>query len=357
MSGYSKKVLPISVAFAIGVLASSVFAIVVPNYAWGVNFHTWAPDAAFDINRANAAFDYILDLGGEYVRTDISWKYLEPVNDSWDQDMINFFNDYINAANTKGLFVVAILTHPPQWALDLYNSGDPQFWVEYQEYVQKVCQLYGDRIYYYQMWNEANHFNDPIDSADDWKLFYYAGKTIAQYDADGYYKRIINVFCNTTGWTDAVDSWLASAGDYIDVIGIDHYPGTWAAGDGSDWYPLDWLSSYITDPTSNGYGKEGAIMETGYSSWAWLQADESDQENWVNTALPIIRDKVYTHNTTYSNDIILGTIYELVDNDTNGGPDPEDHFGYLHSDWYEVGDSSKKLAYDDLKIRISEFYQ
>lgn len=351
-----KKLLVMLLVILLSVSAgvTNTQATPVPNFQWGVNFHTWAPDCDFDISRANAAFDRIVDLGGKFVRTDISWKYLEPTNGYWDQSKIDFFNNYINAANAKGLFVVAIVTHAPQWALDMYKSNPSQFWVEYQQYVQKVCQLYGDRIYYYQMWNEANHLIDPINSNDDWKLFYYAGKTIAQYDTNGY-KRILNVFCNTTGWTDTVDSWMTNAKDYIDVIGIDHYPGTWSYGNGSDWYPLDWLSSYIANPTSNGYGKEGAIMETGYSSWAWMLADEYDQRNWVNTALPIIRTKINTHNAAYSNDIILGSIYELADDNTNGGANPELHFGFMHSDWYTAGNAAKKVAYEALKTRIKSF--
>lgn len=331
------------------------FASPVPEFKWGFNFHTGAPDCNFDLNRASKAFDYILDLGGKFVRTDISWGLLEPTNNAWDNDMIDFFNQYINVALNKGLFVVAILTHPPQWALDLYKNNKDQFWIEYQEYVKKVCELYGDRLYYYQIWNEANHINDPIDAADDWKLFFYGGKTIAQYDTNSY-KRIVNVFSNWLDWNYYLNDWVTKAGAYIDVIGIDHYPGTWTATDATDWGPLDWLINYITNPNSPGYNKEGAIMETGYSSWAWLIADEEDQKNWINTALPIIREKIYQHNTIHQNKIILGNFYELIDGNTNGGGNPEFHFGILHSDWFESVDGSKKIGYPSLKSQINSFY-
>jgi len=118
------------------------------------------------------------------------------------------------------------------------------------------------------IWNEANHPFDGIDSANDWVVTWYGGKGVKNADPTSI--RFVNIFCNVTGWTDTVENWFNNLANYetvIDGLGIDHYPGTWAAGDGSDWYPLDWLFDFM-----DRYGKKGAICETGYSSWAWLQA-------------------------------------------------------------------------------------
>jgi len=102
----------------------------------------------------------------------------------------------------------------------------------------------------------------------------------------------------------------------------------------------------------NKYGKEGAIMETGYSTYSDILGHGRDeQERFVNTALPIIKSKVSTQNINNpDNRILLCCWYELYDANTGGGGYFEYHFGIL-----ETG-SAMKEAYDNLQIRIGEFY-
>ncbi|MCD6463488.1 MAG: hypothetical protein J7L52_07380 [Thermotogae bacterium] len=311
---------------------------------WFFNLHP--EDINYDIVQADAAFDRIIELGGRGVRTDVCWYDVEPSRDVYDASMVSFYKEFFAHAVAKGLSCMAILGgwgRTPDWAQSLYDSDPQAFCDEFLEFCQYVASQVGDNVVYYQIWNEANHPSDGIDSANDWVVMWYGGKGVKNADPTSI--RFVNVFCNVTGWTDTVESWFNNLANYetvIDGLGIDHYPGTWAAGDGSDWYPLDWLFDFM-----DRYGKKGAICETGYSSWAWLQADEYDQENWVHTALPIISSKIAGY--AGKDNFLFCNFYELQDANTDGGPNPEYHFGIYHTDW------TKKLAWDDLQSEISTF--
>ncbi len=315
---------------------------------WCVNLHPEAPDASYNLSLADDALSYIVDLGAKMVRTDIPWDVVEPQNDSWNQTAINFFNEYINLTVQKGLDIIAILYRPPSWAIDLYNSNKTAFFQEYYEYCKKISHLYGDRIHYYQAWNEANHMNDPIAAEDDYLLYKYAHSAISSEDDD--FEVIVNVFCDLSGWEDALTDWLSKANESIDIIGIDHYPGTWTLSGYDDWYPLDALINHISTPGDPCYGKKGAVLETGFSTYSSPFHDEDDQREFINTALPIIREKVTSYNQNHTNKIIIGNWYELIDYNSGGGINPEDHFGILYTN------RTKKPAYDDLKYQISLFY-
>jgi hypothetical protein len=86
---------------------------------------------------------------------------------------------------------------------------------------------------------------------------------------------------------------------------------------------------------------------------------EQDQENWMNCALPIVRDKAKTHNLNYPlNFLLVGSLFELFDLDSDGGGlDIEiKHYGIVH--WNCNGtctDNTEKLAYDDFRAQVAGF--
>ncbi|MEM4293989.1 MAG: hypothetical protein QXJ27_07495, partial [Thermoplasmata archaeon] len=125
-----------------------------------------------------------------------------------------------------------------------------------------------------------------------------------------------------------------------------------------DWGPLDVLFNI-----ANGHGKKCAIMETGFSTWAsedtsWWSVPaywhtEDDQENFINTALPIIREKSHNQNWCHpQNKMLLSCWYELRDENTGawGWWQAEQHFGILHDNL------SFKRGYDDTQWQIFSFY-
>jgi len=135
---------------------------------------------------------------------------------------------------------------------------------------------------------------------------------------------------------------------HFDVIGVDHFPGTWTGFDFTDWGPVETLARRINDPSDLWYGKQGALMETGYSSWGALVVDEGRQAEWIVASLTALRQSVSRHNSTHENKLILGNYYQLIDFDGIEIPQ-EAHFGILRSDL------SRKEGYSTLRQVLSEF--
>jgi hypothetical protein len=86
------------------------------------------------------------------------------------------------------------------------------------------------------------------------------------------------------------------------------------------------------------------VAETGYSTYSDLIGhDQNEQEEFINSALPTIRQKASQHEC-----IFIGW-YELFD-EPNAEPLPaEKEFGILKPDF------TPKLGYNDLKNRFGEF--
>ena len=61
------------------------------------------------------------------------------------------------------------------------------------------------------------------------------------------------------GWQQILEAWCARAGIYIDIIAVDHYPGSWNFGGESTsqipWLPVEILCKMINDPRSPCFGK------------------------------------------------------------------------------------------------------
>lgn len=159
-------------------------------------------------------------------------------------------------------------------------------------------------------------------------------------------------------WRDAVERWLAPAcaGDVIDVIGIDHYPGTYNIEKYSDWGPLDQLLSMVGNTSSTWFGKAPAILETGFSSWSSVVASEEDQVKWINVSLPMVREKVAAYSAaSVGRPFALGNFYELLDG--NAGLNPvEACFGILRK-WDYNGSESylPKPSYAALASELHQF--
>ena len=127
-------------------------------------------------------------------------------------------------------------------------------------YAKKVAEYLWYRVAYYQLGNELNHFIDLMPSEYDAAYIEALGRGVIDGDPGLRYK-IVNVFADWLGWVEALKSWLDSSGNVIDIIAIDHYPGTWTW---YDWLPLDSLIQIAQE-----YNKIPAIMETGFPSSSW----------------------------------------------------------------------------------------
>jgi len=321
------------------------------DFRWYFSLH--AGEVHYDLTETAAAFNEILALGGSGVRIDIFWYDVERHQDLWDPDMLDYYDAMVSLAVDMGVEPMIITSNAPDWAVELYSTDPSAFWTQYEEYTQRVVDLVGDRVTHYQVWNEANHIIDPFAADDDSQLFSRAGPIFRASDPGCVL--YINAMANLAGWEEDVTSWIADAGDYIDVIGVDHYAGTWATVPYDDWGPVDTLLARINSPGDLWYGKQGAMLEAGYSSYLLGVADQVDQRDWINAALPALLAKIQAATASGQQSIWVGNYYQLIDVDTNGEafppvlPPQEAHFGILHSDL------SRKVGWEALRDQIAEF--
>jgi len=185
-----------------------------------------------------------------------------------------------------------------QQCYDMYIGA---FLNEAYRYARLVASWLGYSIDHYQLGNELNHFRDPVPDAVDAAFIEALGRGVNDGDPVLRFK-IVNVivdllFDEWPNWENTLRSWLNSAGSFIDIVAIDHYPGTWyfywwdpwSTSVWSDWSPLDKLISI-----ARSYGKVPAIMETGYPS-SGPGHSESNQAQYVDAAFGEIMKRA--HNT------------------------------------------------------------
>jgi hypothetical protein len=315
-------------------------------FPWFISIH--AGEVQYSINITKKAFQIVKDLGIKGIRTDIFWSDIEPNKDQWDSNKLNFYKLYFETAKEFHLEPLIILSGAPKWAYHLYEFFNrEEFWNRYAIYTKKVLEYFGNISTKYQLWNEVASMHDPILGEDLLKLFTVPGSIIKEYNKN--YTTFINIEIFPM-WDGTLTSWLLVAGKYIDVISIDYYPGTWSPVSWTDWSPLQLIIERINTINDPWYGKYGAIMETGFSSWNSILANEKDQKLWIEQSLPAARKLVLDNlnNQTQKFKIILSNYYQLIDAGGNSWELPEEHhFGILHQDL------SPKLGFSSLKKEIS----
>lgn len=317
---------------------------------WGMCIHRG--DIITDAKR-NKALDQLVELGVAYIRIDFEWPAIEPHRDSINFEVIRWYASLIKASREKGISIIAVLRGHPAWAQDLYFIDKNAFWEEWKEFCEYISWTYGYDIYYYQISNEENHpLNGDLVAdgkflrGDEDTAFKIAYEGVARYDSS--FETIVNVYADWPDWAKRLEEWSSGiAKDYIDILAIDHYPGTWTWTDFADWGPLDSLIGIC-----NKYNKKGAIMETGYSTYNdSVGHGRDEQEAFINTALPIIKSKSSTQNVDNPNNrVLLCCWYELYDENTGGGGWIDYHCGICATD------GTPKEAYDNLRDKILEFY-
>jgi len=132
-------------------------------------------------------------------------------------------------------------------------------------------------------------------------------------------KTIVNMMVDT-GIDDIKHDWIGDfhtfldtygLEPYVDILAIDHYPGTWVPNESYDqWDELNQLFDLVYNYYPN---KEVAIMETGYSTYA----SESEQVNFIDSALPSIRNRARDPNVNHGVRMRFIGWYELADEPWN----------------------------------------
>ncbi|MCW5853306.1 MAG: glycosyl hydrolase 53 family protein [Anaerolineae bacterium] len=318
--------------------------------------HVDGSDVAFDLAHARQAFGLARELGANAIRTDLPWHRLEAQPGQWDTATIQWYREFFATADAFGLAPMPSLVRPPRWARRLYREDPTAFLACWRRYCETVARITAGHVHLVQVWNEpANPFlrlfdrRYPTLTLFNWShmadIFHVASDVLR--GALGPLDIAVNLAADSAGWEQFVSDLLDQSPHACDIIGIDHYPGTWALQPADDWGVLERLMTRVNDPNDTWYGKKPAIIETGYSTYLPWWSTERRQAQWIEQALP----RIYAINASWRERggqtlSILGW-YELYDEPGGRLIPPLSRFGILHAP-AKKGYTSRKQSFDTL---------
>jgi len=224
----------------------------------------------------------INELGITRLRTGISWAdWHLPTGREWYEWLIPKLAQHVE--------ILPCITYtPPTLGIAPSTAAPPRRLQDYADFVDVVLDEFGHYFEWVELWNEPNNrmdwdfFLDP-----DWSKFCeMVGK--AAYWAQHRGKKTV------LGGMSPVDpDWITLVGEqglleWIDVVGLHGFPGTWDVG---EWQGWEKLITVVLDAISP-YNKESEIWitEVGASSFC---VSPADQEKIFNEAISAPCSRVY----------------------------------------------------------------
>lgn len=120
-----------------------------PGFVFGICIPGWYNTNIFPVEAETASL-----CGASALRLNFRWRELERKPDEWHLAALNrIMKEY----ETRGMEVMPILSNPPVWARSLKNKPNslPDF-RKWRNYVGFFFRNYGDRIRFWEVWNEPD---------------------------------------------------------------------------------------------------------------------------------------------------------------------------------------------------------
>jgi hypothetical protein len=266
-------------------------------------------------------------LNAQYVRFDIWWDEIEPNQNSYSTCALTYYTQALEFIQNEGLKAIAVLgTNEPNWVytsclLGAYPNVEQ---TAAREYAGNVSRNLGQWISFYQLGNELyspQYLNEERCGSTPEPYMIAIAKGIQQ-GATTPYQTIVNIYadylpgdyqavCNPQGaWYTDLENALNDAGSYINVIAIDHYPGTFCSGTWAN----DGLLASLAGLASS-YGKEYAITETG---WSVDYSNNDAQNSYAEQTLSYIYS--FAQSQLYTNPLLFVNWYQMTDNGAGSQP-------------------------------------
>lgn len=279
----------------------------------------------FDPGLATASLSACVQLRVGWIRTDIRWNELIPDGTHFDPQALAWYCNFLRTAAKCGLRNMVVLSSPSAAVLSQKGPDRLEAW---GRFVRLVVSELGTFCSGYQLMNEPNGPVYGFFSLRDCATAIVEGASIV-HSADSAAIVAINISMDIWGWRQYLSDILLSSGLAIDLIGLDHYPGTWTVGRSDRWAAVAEISDAIASatPGSLWFGRRLAIMETGYSTNVFFR-DDREQSHYFKGVQEIIARL----NSRPPRRLSLCGIYELCDGNSEAWLDPEAHFGIMTSD-------------------------
>lgn len=279
----------------------------------------------FKAFQASRALEEAAALGVEFVRTDVRWSAVLPDGVTPNKTAFAWYRSFFETSRAYGLKPLIVLSSPPKTIRHLPKRELLNRW---QLFVEQVVSHLGDLCITYQVINEPNN---PVYSIFDSETLPEAVMTashLIKSRVNGA-KVLVNFLVDIPHWRRDAERLLSQTGTSIDIVGVDHYPGTWAIGPSNGWASGIRMLSGIdtTRPGTLWYGRKLAIVETGFSTnLSGLRGPDQQKYFFLD-----LKQTLRNH-SPFRNRLLFVGFYELCDSDSHAFLNPEAHFGLLNDD-------------------------
>ena len=289
--------------------------------------------------------DQMQAMGVNDVRIMIPWAGVEYYPDTYHWATVDYM---VEAADSRGMGVLAVLNSTPFWATEPGQpalSSPPADPAEFGEFAGLVAERYAGKVGAYEIWNEPNayiFYSPEPDPAGYTELLKAAYPTIKAADPDaivvggvlGAVTTYENLTINPITFVEGI--YEAGGGDYFDALSYHPYQYTLPFSQGG-WHPdspINQLAAMHDVMVANG-DAEKLIWASEYGEPSNI-AGEENQAAFLQDMVTSWRTLDYTGPTF---------IWTLQDRNT-GSPDPEDNFGVIRTDgtWKPAAYTIQQLA-------------
>jgi hypothetical protein len=304
----------------------------------GENAASYAPLFDSDVDLAKS-FDLMAASGAKWVRIDFYWSVVQPTATTYDWSSID---RAVNAANARGLHVLANPAYTPQWARSGSDDKYPPTDVNtYATFVQRAVQRYAPLgVHHWEIWNEPNvqQFWHPRPDPNAYAALLRAAYAVIK--AADPSATVITGGTATAGPTlDSMSTnginyspyrWLRllyEGGNrpYFDAVATHPY-ATFPYSPLEDWGSAMWTRDLHNLMVAYGDGaKKLWGTEAGYPTGTASGAvSEATQVQYIEDYLTM-----WSRWTDWTGPLF---IYQMRDRGTSLG-DRESNFGLVHNDW------------------------
>jgi hypothetical protein len=235
---HAARLLAIAMLLYCGSLCAprSLAAAALPAPIIGVNLHP-LQDTYAEVN-PDRALDLAAQVGASIVRIDIHWWWFEwrgQSRSSWDQEQVHALDTFLAAAQRRHIQVLATIQDTPCWAIahpaphcsdaaHFNGNRGPLDPGTYARFLRRLVAHVGDRIQYYEIWNEPNIHGFWLhpDPAAYTRLLKAAYTAIKRMDPEAV------VLAGATSGADTrfiAGMYAAGAKGFYDALSIHPYSG------------------------------------------------------------------------------------------------------------------------------------
>jgi hypothetical protein len=279
----------------------------------------------------DAALDEMQAMGVNTVRIGIPWAGINPVPGYYNWSQADYM---INAADARGMGVLAVITTTPGWANDPSAPGvygHPASPADFGTFAGLAAQRYAGKVGAYEIWNEPNaapYYGPQPDPAGYTELLKAAYPAIKAADPNA------TVVGGVVGSTVTYRNFTLNPVTFVDEM---YQNGAQGYFDALSFHPYQYTMPFST----GGYHPDSPINQLADIRDLMVANGDADKLIWASEYGQPTAVSSEAEQAAYLQDMLTtwrtldytgpAFVYTLQDTET-GSTDPEATFGLIRSD-------------------------